>query len=301
MMTAPAPRLLFLIIAFLLPLASFSARAEAPAGPKPTLTLNLWNGPAPGEPANPEPEQPESYNRLSHVSVPTLDVYLPEPGKTNGTALIYISGGGYRTTFAKVLGSECAKEYVPQGFTVFSVKYRLTPPSVDVRADALADLQRAIRIVRSRAAEWHINPNRIGVFGWSVGGDLILNLCGHPYAGNPQAADLVDRQSCRPDFIGLFACASTSDTLAALSPDLPPAFINHCRDDSVAPYAISEQVAAAWTQAGKPVHLDLYDKGNHAGFNFDGNPIPEWRGKFLAWLREQKMLDAAPSAAHGNP
>jgi len=267
-------------------------KATADDLPQPASVINIWNGPAPGVPENPGEEKQEPMGRVSHVSVPTLDVYPADPAKANGTAFIVCSGGGYTRLAARPLGQYAAQKFVPLGITVFSLKYRVRPPSTNVVADALADGQRALRLIRNRAKEWHIDPNRIGMIGWSAGTNLIVNACAHSDAGDPNATDPIARESSRPDFVGLFATWGIRASTLKIDATYPPAFIDHASDDKTAPVAYAEELAAAWKAAGRPVQFQLYDKGGHEAFNFPNSLSQEWPDKFLAWLRDQKLLDA---------
>ena len=155
--------------------ASMAALLNA-SEPAVTSPLRLWPGDAPGLIANPGPEVAEAAGRVSNVSVPMLDVYLPSRDKANGTAIIIVSGGGYGRLASGPLGEGAAKLFGEQGYAVFSLKYRTRGPSKDVLKDAVADGAQAMRLVRSHAKEWGIDPQRVGMVGFSAGANLILNL-----------------------------------------------------------------------------------------------------------------------------
>ena len=251
-------------------------------------SLRLWPGDAPGLVTNPGPEVAEANGRVSNVSVPMLDVYLPPPEKANGTAIIICSGGGYTRLASGPLGRDAATIFGPLGYAVFSLKYRVRPPSEDVLRDALADARRAIRLVRSRSAEWRIDPHRIGMVGFSAGANLILNLATTSQTGDPAATDPLARWSDRPDFVGLAATWPHNQHIASFAIDrhTPPAFILHTKDDQSAPFAFAEELAAAWSRAGTPVLFTPYEKGGHMAFNF---PVPaetNWTSAFDRWLRQ---------------
>lgn len=264
------------------PVASTSPAATT------SQSLRLWPGDAPGIIGKPGPEVAETNGRVSNVSVPMLDVYLPPPAKANGTAIIICSGGGYARLASGPLGRDAAEIFGPLGYAVFSLKYRVRPPSQDVLRDALADARRAVRLVRSRAAEWHISPDRIGMVGFSAGANLILNLATSPQAGDPAAADPLARWSDRPDFVGLAATWPNNQKVEAFTIDhhTPPAFILHTRDDSSAPFAFAEALAAAWRRSGSPVLFTPYEKGEHMAFNFPVPPATNWTAAFDQWLRQ---------------
>lgn len=267
-------------------------RAEVPSGvANPSvgapLTLRLWPGDAPGLRANPGPEVAEAAGRVSNVSVPTLDVYLPPRDRANGAAIIICSGGGYVRLAAGPLGKGAAEVFGPSGYAVFSLKYRVRPSAQDAFPEALADARRAVRLVRSHAAEWGIDPRRIGMVGFSAGANLILNLATSADAGRPDSADPVERFSCRPDFVGLAATWSNNQKIVDLAVDgrVPPAFVMHARDDGVARFGFASEIEAAWKQAGVPVELHVYDRGGHMAFNFPKPAVDEWPARFSEWLR----------------
>ena len=265
--------------------ADSKAAAKAPDGPKPGSVIRLWDGPAPGLIDNPGEEKPGVGGRVSNVSVPSLDVYLPAKEKSNGIAIIVCSGGGYAQIASGPRGSGAAAVFVPMGYTVLSLKYRLRPPSTDVHRDALEDGKRAVRLVRSRAAEWGLK--HIGIMGFSAGANLVLNLSTHFDAGNPAATDPLEKLSCRPDF-SVMACPWAGGKKIENYPvakDAPPALILHARDDKTAPFAFAEQIESAWKAAGAPVLLIPYEKGGHEAFSFPHMSARDWPGKFMDWLK----------------
>ena len=255
--------------------------------PRPSQQLRLWDGPAPGVPANPGPEITEEGDRRSHISVPTLDVYLPDPKIATGEAVIICAGGAYTRVVAGPRGAGAAARFLPAGIAVFSLKYRVAPPSTDVLRDALADARRAVRLVRHRAVEWKIDPQRVGVVGFSAGANLTLNLAGHSDPGDPSSADPIERLSSRPDFIGLCCTWPYTQKITDFKIDAshPPAFVLHARDDKTAPFAFSESIVAAWKKAGVPVRFEPYATGGHGAFSVPNEKAKDWPGKFRSWLK----------------
>lgn len=253
-------------------------------------TVTLWEGAAPGVAADPEPEKALPEGRVSHVSVPTLDIY--RPNKPNGVTLLVCSGGGYRKLASGPLGLGAADEFLKDGYTVCSLKYRLSPPSNDVVSDACGDGARALRLIRSRAAEWGIDPGRVGMMGFSAGANLILNLACRNEKGDPEAGDPLERLSARPDFMVLAALwpyqqPKLSDW--ALHSDLPPAMILHARDDRTAPIETAEAIAGAMQAKGVPVQLEVYEQGGHMAFNFPSPSAADWPQRFIP-CRHKKAL-----------
>lgn len=254
-----------------LPAPDVVTGSAAPA----SFSLRLWSGDAPGLPAGVGSEVQEANGRVSNVSVPMLDVYPPAPDKANGKAIIVCSGGGYSRLASGPLGRAAAEIFGARGYTVFSLKYRTSGASTDVRRDALADATQAVRIVRSRATEWGIDPKRVGMVGFSAGANLILNLA--------TTAD----EATRPDFVGLAATWPHNQTIGSFAIDgrTPPAFVLHTRDDASARFAFAEEIVAAWKAAGVPVEFHAYDSGGHMAFNFPAHEaVKEWTDLFMAWI-----------------
>ena len=278
------------VLLLILGLSVGGLKAAPSSEPAASAPLRLWAGDAPGVVENPGLELNEAGGRVSNVSVPTLDVYLPPADKANGAAIIICSGGGYSRLASGPLGRDAAKLFVPQGYAVFSLKYRVRPPSKNVLEDALADARRAVRLVRSRADEWHIDPKRISMVGFSAGANLILNLAITADDGEGKSSDPVQRVSCRPDFICLAATWQYNQKVSALSIDgkVPPLFILHAKDDTTAKLAFTEGVIEAWKRAGVPVEHHEYETGGHMAFN-NFRPAPDnWPALFVEWLEKQK-------------
>ncbi|MET0263018.1 MAG: alpha/beta hydrolase, partial [Rariglobus sp.] len=243
-------------------------------------SLRLWEGDAPGLPSGVGPEVNETAGRVSNVSVPMLDVYLPAREKANGTAIIIVSGGGYGRLASGPLGAGAARLFVPQGFAVFSLKYRTSSASKDVLTDVVADGAQAMRLVRSRAAEWGIDPKRVGMVGFSAGANLILNLA---TTANAEA---------RPDFVGLAATWPYKQKITSFTIDgrVPPAFVLHTKDDTSARFTFAEEIVAAWRAAGVPVEFQPRDTGGHMAFNSFKSGDGDWPAQFQAWLRRQGFV-----------
>lgn len=253
--------------------------------------MRLWEGPAPGVAANPGEEMVEPSGRVSNVSIPTLTAYLPKAEHASGTAIIIFSGGAYIHLASGPLGRAAADAFLQKGIAIFSLRYRLAPPSTNVLRDALADAKCAVRTVRSRAAEWHVNRDCIGIIGFSAGANLALNLACDSDKGDPASTNPVEKQSSRPDFIGLFAPWPFNQRIEdfKIKPAMPPAFIAHARDDSTAPFSFAEEIARAFKQAGVPIRFEPYDQGGHMAFNFRLPLIKEWPAKLLSWLKNHKL------------
>lgn len=265
--------------------------------------IALWPaGLAPGDKALPEaariversadPALPDRY--ITHVSAPYLVMY--RPARPNGTALLVTPGGGYQRVVLDKEGSALVPAFVEEGgITLFVLRYRLPGEGRDDRDAALADAQRALRLIRARASEWQLDPRRIGVIGFSAGGHLAARL-GNGF-GQPAypATDAIDRTSARPDFQLLvypvidMDGADTHpgsqhrllgpDADAALRrhysmqhqvrADTPPTFLVHAGDDTAVPVGNSLGFYAALHRAGVPAELHVFPYGGH-GFGTRG-------------------------------
>lgn len=253
-------------------------------------TVPLWEGLKTGVQADIQLEKALPDGRVSHVTVPTLDVY--HPNKPNGVTLLICSGGGYKKLASGPLGLGAADEFLKDGYTVCSLKYRLSPPSVDVVKDACMDGARALRLIRSRAEAWGINPERIGMIGFSAGANLALNLACMNETGAPEATDPLEKFSARPDFIALAALWPHKQTKLSdwtLHTELPPTMIFHARNDRTAPIESAEAIAKALQAKSVPVQLEFYDEGGHMAFNLPSPSAVDWPQRFRTWLHRKEL------------
>ncbi len=249
--------------------------------------LRLWDGAAPGVAAHIAPEKKLPRGRVSHVSVPTLDVY--RPNQPNGVVLLICSGGAYSKLASGPLGIGAVDEFLKDGYTVCSLKYRLSPPSANVVQDACMDGARALRLIRSRAKDWKVDPERIGMIGFSAGANMILNLACKNDSGDPNANDPLDRLSGHPNFMVLAALWHNGQnriTDWTIHPKLPPTLILSTRDDKVAPTQNSEKIAKALRKVNVPVQLEIYDRGGHMAFNFPSPKAADWPQRFRKWIKQ---------------
>jgi len=260
----------------------------------------LWPGGAPGA-VGKEPQD-----------IPTLTPYLPAKEKATGAAVIVCPGGGY-SHLSDREGPPVAQWLSSIGIAAFVLKYRLGPryhhpaPSQDAA--------RAIRTVRARASEWGLDPNRIGILGFSAGGHVASTVGTHFDSGKPDAADPIERVSSRPDLLMLiypvismreFVHAGSKHLLlgdnpppelvALLSTDeqvtkeTPPTFLVHSASDPGVPVENSLRFAAALRKAGVPFDLNIYERGPHGFALGDQDPIlSKWTQRCADWLRLHKF------------
>jgi acetyl esterase/lipase len=293
---------------------SLSFAAQQPAWqPAPGhLTLPVWPGVAPGAPANLPAEVDTTTAkdnliagrpvvRLGNVSVPTLTVYSPK-GNNTGAAVVVFPGGGYQILAIDLEGTEVCDWLNSAGITCVMVKYRVpgTGPYPKSSA-ALQDAQRTLGLVRQHAAEWHIDPHRVGVLGFSAGAHLAAALSTHFDQRLYSPIDAADQLSCRPDFAVIVypGYLALADKNFAPNPDVqptektPPSFIVQAEDD---PVHVENAVVyfMALKSAKVPAELHVYAQGGHGyGLRRTDLPVTTWPQGVETWLRTIKMLPAA--------
>jgi acetyl esterase/lipase len=262
--------------------------------------IGVWpEGKMPGQ-ATTEAEalvpRKDGFTRITNISHPTLELYpaTAADGKPS-PAVIVCPGGGYRYVVVDKEGSAIAKWLNSAGITALVLKYR-TP---DNREGALQDVQRAIRVVRSRAAEFAIDPAKIGIIGFSAGGHVSARASTCFDEPAYPAIDAIDESSARPDFAMLIYPAYLDDGKGGVSPDLnlgakiPPTLIVHTDDDKSF-IAGSRVYAAALTTTKVEHRFLLYPTGGHGyGLNCEGD-AKAWPGQAKEWLQSVKVIPATP-------
>jgi len=227
---------------------------------------------------------------VSNVHVPGLTVYLP--AHASGTAVIVVPGGGYRELWMDHEGHNVARFLEEQGIAAFVLKYRLprAPDSRYTIGDSQGDLLRAVRLVRSRATEWSLDPHRIGVLGFSAGGHLAGLGIMNSDSGIPDSAAATDRTSSRPDFAALIYPGTFEDL--KLQADDPPLFLLCGSDDRPEVVAGITKVYLAARELKISAELHLYDGVGH-GFGLRASntgPISAWPRQFVDWLIVEKRF-----------
>jgi acetyl esterase/lipase len=245
--------------------------------------------------------RPGVVNRVvRYVSEPTLTVYRAPADKATGAACIVAPGGGYVLLAIDKEGHDVAKWLNSFGVTAIVLKYRVRPDpqkgmglkmNPAIWGAILSDGQRAVRTVRAHAQDWGIDPHRIGMFGFSAGSHLTASTLFHSDAGDPEAADPVERESSRADFIGLMygAFGEWPEQL----PELPPLFMMQANDDGLFkdPEATWVRFVRAWTAAGAPFEVHHFAKGGHGfGMGVYGGAAAGWPAAFAAWMRDLDLL-----------
>ena len=292
--------LLATALLLLLPRAS---RAEEAKAPEPIL---LWPAGAPGESRDGDREERQPLRpgdttiRITNVTRPTITVYRPKPDKATGAAVLICPGGAYKILAYNKEGTEVAEWLNTLGVTAIVLKYRVPAHDGRERHEApIQDAQRALRMIRHRAQEWKIDPDRIGVLGFSAGGHLAAMLSTD---SAPKAYDLVDdtdRVSSRPNFTILVYpayLATKEDTLAPpvkVDAKTPPTFLVQTEDDSV---RVESSIVyyLALKQANVPVEMHLYPRGGHGyGLRPSKDLVSSWPLRAEAWMKSAGILKPA--------
>lgn len=259
--------------------------------------IHLWPNGAPGfESRKDEPEKNEN-GRVTNVHNPSITVYPAPADKANGAAILIIPGGGHRQLGVIGEGSDPAKLVNDLGVTAFVLRHRLpreegSPYSLDIHPKQ--DVQRAMRLIRSRAAEWKLDEKRIGVMGFSAGGEVVALLVYNPTEGDPKSSDPIERQSCRADFQISIYPGPLGVPQGPIPADAPPAFFLVANDDTSHVTPILDQLAK-YEQAKRPVEVHLYAKGGH-GFGMGTRSklasIKAWPQRLVEWLGDSGILTA---------
>jgi acetyl esterase/lipase len=280
-------------------------RVLGPGTPEP---IRLWPDKPPQFLEDAPAEIVEERGSIRNVTVPTISVDLPPPEKSTGMAIIVCAGGGYGALDWKTHVAYAARVFVPKGVAVVGLKYRLRPPhqvdNAGIQALTLLDAKRAVRLVRSRAAEWHLDPHQIGIAGYSAGGNLAMNLAANFDAGNPQADDPVERLSSRPDFaVGLATWHwREKESPFKFPKDAPPVFLVHATNDGInggAPIEMPQAIERDLKALGVPVRMAVFDEGAHGVGNLipqrvqNGFPPAKWPELLLDWLAKLPKSDRA--------
>jgi acetyl esterase/lipase len=270
----------------------WAASASAAAAQEGAV-IPLWENGAPGyENRRNEPEIAQDW-WVRNIHNPSVTAYLPTPETATGTAIIIIPGGGHREVVFPPEGIEPARYFQSLGVAAFALKYRLANEAGSPYriTDAAADARRAMRLVRSRAAEWGIDPARIGIMGWSAGGELAALVTYGRTDGNARASDVIERASCRPDFqIVIYPGSYGIPTRFRETP--PPAFFLAANDD-VGPATAITRLLYLYRQSGAPAEVHLYAQGGHAfnmGNRSELRTIHSWPQRMADWMQDSGYL-----------
>ncbi len=265
---------------------------------QPTV-IPLWQAGAPGfENRKNEPEQAKDW-WVRNIHNPSLTVFTPPAGKANGCAVIVAPGGGMSELVFEPEGRQAANFLTPLGVTVFVLKYRLPNEanSPYTMANVRQDAYRAMRLVRSRAAEFQVDPKRVGMLGFSAGGEVVMMVAFPKGEGDPKAADPIDRANGRPDFqLMVYPGGRPPETIGA---DAPPAFLVCANDDEYACEKVTLELLRKFLAAQVPVEAHFLARGKHAFNMGDRSPylaVKHWPQRMAEWLEDSGYLAAAVPA-----
>ena len=227
--------------------------------------------------------KPERVESVVNIHNPSIEVHLAPPEKANGMAMIVSAGGGNNTCNVGPEGIAIADWLNGLGIHAFIERYRLRP--YGSQTDALADTQRCFRVVRANAQEWGVDPKRVGIMGFSAGGEQAALVALHYDEGHPDAADPIERFSCRPDFTVLVYAGWRSLDLDTIPNDAPPAFLVCAGIDDAFHAKQTVEFHDAYFRAKIPSELHIYAHGGHGGgINpRKGIPFGSWPLRFVEW------------------
>jgi acetyl esterase/lipase len=268
-------------------------RQLGPGTPEP---IPLWPDKPPQFLENAAPEIIAENQTIQTVSIPTITPFLPTADRRTGMALVVCAGGGYGGIAWKTHVVYAAQVFNPMGVAVIGLKYRTRPPHLlkneGIQALTLLDAKRALRVVKHRAAEWGIDPEKIGVAGYSAGANLAMNLAANFDEGDPASADPVERLGSRPAFavgLGTWHWRKPENPFV-FKTNSPPVYLVHATTDK--PVEIAENIVADLKLLGVPARLDRFEEGGHGVGNLipqrvkAGFPPAKWPQLLINWLEE---------------
>ncbi|HEY2762078.1 MAG TPA: alpha/beta hydrolase [Pirellulales bacterium] len=302
-----APTALLMVAAIVLPAILDTAKGVLAAEPE---TVALWPNGAP------------DAKGTSDNDKPTLTIYPAPEDKAAGTGVVVCPGGGYVHLSMEKEGSDVAKWLNSLGISAFVLKYRLGGDGYQHPAP-MEDGQRAIRLVRANAEKWRVDPNRIGMMGFSAGGHLTSTVGTHFDSGHPDDPDSVEHASCRPDFLVLVypvismtmtqTHSGSKKALLGTNPDpelvkslsnelqvtaeTPPTFLVATNADTSVPAENSVEFYLALRKAKVPAELHIWEEGKHGFGLAPSDPVlSAWKDRLADWFKTRKLL--TPESAH---
>lgn len=277
---------------------------------RPSLVQPIWPGKPPGETKELPPEtdvtKPGQKDpggkpviRLTNVSIPTVSIYRPSKEKDTRTSVVICPGGGHSILAYNHEGTETAEWLTTLGVTGIVLKYRVPTRTPDGQRwlAAVQDAQRAMSLVRAKAKEWELDPQRIGILGFSAGGET-AGLTSYFADRQYEPVDEIDKVSFRPDFAMLIYPAyfekkgepAKIREDVAITKNAPPTFLVHAWDDPVTVFS-SLHIASELKKVGVPAELHIYATGGHGyGMRDTGEPVNTWPQRAADWLERTKWL-----------
>ncbi len=296
------------------------------AGVENPQVAEIWPGPAPEETGTigeemvrmspkldrKQVEVTEQTRLITNVTKPTLTIYRPAKERDTGTAVLICPGGGYWDLYWQLEGEEVAAWLNSIGVTGVILKYRVPRRPDEVKGEParrpLQDAQRAVSLVRSKAGQWGIHPQRIGIVGFSAGGHLAIATATSFEQRTYAPVDDVDKISCRPDFaIGVYSGYLKARDKDEIAPGLhipagtPPIFLAHGGADIISPPEHSVLMYLALRKAGVPAELHIYATAAHDfGVRPSDHPCSTWTQACAGWLRHQGLLSLPSESTSGH-
>ena len=268
-----------------------NAAVQVPVAPGPVVFL--WPNGAPGSEGQTAPEKAVAPGQVANIHRPSIAVFLPAADKVSGVSVLVVPGGGHRLLAIEHEGYNVGAWLSDHGIAAFVLKHRLareqgSPYKIEV--ESLQDAERAMRVVRSRSSEWRIEPGRVGVMGFSAGGELAALIGMRGGEGAPDAPDRIDSLSSRPAFQALIYPGNSKAIIP--TKDSPPAFLVCGYNDRT---DISEGLAEVYLRfkrAGASAELHVYSESGH-GFGLRTNtppPTGDWPQRFREWLGARGLV-----------
>ncbi len=257
------------------------------------LEIPLWKNGAPGFENLKDENQTAKDYWIANIHNPSITVYLPPKEKATGTAVIICPGGGHRLLVFGAEGVEPAKYLNSLGIAAFVLKYRLGREEnspYNLEKHPVEDAHRAMRMVRSRAKEWNIDTNKVGILGFSAGGEVVSMVAYNPAPGNPKSKDIIEKFNGKPNFqmqvypgpLGI------PETVPANS---PPAFLIAANDDECCSGS-TVKILQRYRDAKLPVEAHILSAGGH-GFNMGNRSnleaVKTWPQRMADWLKDNKL------------
>jgi acetyl esterase/lipase len=265
-------------------------------------TVYLWPGTAPGSEGKTSPEKwiegatPDAFHRVTNINKPSITVYLPAKATATGAAFVVAPGGGHKYLVMDLEGEFVAQKLNAMGIAAFVLKNRLSKAegsAYRLDVESLADMQRAVRLIRSRATEWGVDPTRVGVMGFSAGGSLAGLAENSPWAGHADSSDPVERMSAKADF-AVLGYPGFTNWSTPIAKDAPPTFLFVNGDDPLS--VAGAEYFLALKKAGVSAELHVFRRGGH-GVGMTGRtpefakmPEAKWPELMEAWMRDLGYL-----------
>jgi acetyl esterase/lipase len=257
--------------------------------------IHLWSNGAPGyENRRNEPEEAKDY-WVKNVHNPSITVYLPPKEKANGAAVLICPGGGHRLLVYNAEGRDPAVFLNSLGITAFVLKYRLfreEKSPYTMEKEIRQDAYRAMRLIRSMAREYTIDTNRVGILGFSAGGEVVAQVAYAPGMGDQSAPDPIDRLNGKPDF-QMLVYPGPIGIPDKVAQDAPPAFLIAADDDECCSPPVVK-LLERYREAKVPVEAHILSHGNHGfnmGYRSDLQSVKSWPQRMADWLADNNILD----------